>query len=98
MVVNWQKLYCGGRVTATLNRNPDFKSMAESCGIKGFNCYTEEDLPGIIEEMLSTKGPMICNFRTQPSMAIPMVAPGKALDDMILYEFFGYDRRREVYW
>jgi len=86
MVVNWQKLYCDGRVTATLNLNPDFKLMAESCGIKGIECDNEEDLPGAVEEMLSHPGPVVCNFKVQPSMCIPMVAPGKALDDMILYD------------
>jgi len=86
MVVNWQKLYCNGRVTATMNLNPDFQKMAETFGVKGLKCESEEQLQQTVEEMLKHPGPVVCDFRTQPSMAIPMVAPGKALDEMILYE------------
>merc|ERR1719158_1115735 len=86
MVQNWQKLYCGGRVTVTENVNPDFKKLAESCGIKGLECSSREELPNTIKEMFKTRGPVVTNFVVEKSMCIPMVAPGKALDDMFLFD------------
>jgi len=61
-------------------------NLAEAHGIKAIRCETEEELPGVIDEFLSYKGPILVDFRVVPDICLPMVAPGKALDEMILLQ------------
>lgn len=68
------------------NVNPDYVKLAECHGIKAIRCETEKELPGVIEEFLSYKGPILVDFRVVPDICLPMVAPGKALDEMILLQ------------
>lgn len=86
MVTIWEKLFFEQRYTATLNRkNPCFKSLAEAYGIKSLGCDNINDLEKTVEEFINYKhGPILCEFKIEKSMCLPLVAPGKALDDMIL--------------
>ena len=84
MVHVWQKLFFDGRFVATDNHNPDFVMLAKSYGFESFSCATAEDLPGAIERLIACEGPVLADFRVLPDICLPMVAPGKALDDMIL--------------
>jgi len=86
MVWIWQRLFFDGRYLSVDNVNPDYLKMAEAHGIKAIRCETEDELPGVIEEFLSYKGPILVDFRVVPDICLPMVAPGKALDEMILLE------------
>ena len=40
----------------------------------------------VIEEWLEFDGPMLVDFKVVPDICLPMVAPGKALDEMILLQ------------
>jgi len=86
MVWIWQRLFFDGRYLSVDNVNPDFVMLAKSHGIEAASCSTEEDLPGAIERWLTHEGPMLMDFRVIPDICLPMVAPGKALDEMILLE------------
>lgn len=85
MVVVWQELFFDGRQTATKNVNPDFVQLADSYGIESFRCETTADLPAAVERFINAKGPVLVDFRVVPDICLPMVAPGKALDDMFKF-------------
>jgi len=84
MVVVWQELFFDGRQTATKNVNPDFVQLAEAYGIESFRCSTVEELPGAVDRFVSATGPILVDFRVVPDICLPMVAPGKGLDEMFL--------------
>jgi len=84
MVFVWQKLFFDGRYVSVDNVNPDYVKMAQAYGIESVSVDNEDDLPGVVERFLSYDGPMLVDFRVVPDICLPMVAPGKALDEMIL--------------
>ena len=86
MVHTWEKLFFDERHVATLNKcNPSFVKLAESYDIDTLYCDSLEELPVIIELMLEHKNPILVEFRVKHSECLPLMAPGKALDDLILY-------------
>ena len=85
MVTIWEKLYFEGRYTATLNeRNPDYIELAKSFGIKAIQCCHPNMLNHTIDEFINYDGPILCEFKIKKDICLPLVGPGKALDDMIL--------------
>ncbi|CAK9046480.1 Acetolactate synthase catalytic subunit [Durusdinium trenchii] len=86
MVWIWQRLFFEGRYISVTNDNPDFVALAQAYGIKAVHCDNEADLPKVIEEWLTSDGPMLVDFKVVPDICLPMVAPGKALDEMILLQ------------
>jgi len=86
MATTWEKLFYGGRLTASLNlKNPSFTSVANAFHIHSLHCDTLNTLDWTISKMLKHKGPILCEFKVHNSPVLPMVSPGKALDDLILY-------------
>lgn len=90
MVTIWEKLFFDQRYTATINkRNPDFTTLAEGYGIKSLSCDNINNLDNVVNEFISyNKGPILCEFKIEKSMCLPLVAPGKALDEMIMEDDF----------
>ena len=87
MVRTWEKLFFDERYIATdLSGNPDYCKLAKSFGIRSIRCNSSKKLEECVYEFLNFKGPILCDFRTVSEMCYPLVAPGKALDDMILFE------------
>ena len=86
MVTIWEKLFFNERYAATINeKNPDFTKLAEAYGIKSLKVDKKENLNSVIEEFIDyNEGPILCEFNIEKTMCLPLVAPGKALDDMIL--------------
>jgi len=85
MVSIWEKLFFEERYTATINeRNPDFTMLAESYGIKAISCDNIEDLEKTLEEFINYPKAILCEFKIEKGICLPLVGPGKALDDMIL--------------
>lgn len=86
MVTIWEKLFFDERYTATINkRNPCFKTLAEGYGIKALKCSNINLLDSTLDEFINYKdGPILCEFKIERTMCLPLVAPGKALDEMIL--------------
>ena len=84
MVHVWQKLFFDGRIVATNNVNPDYVELAKSFGIEAYSVDNTTDLPGVIEKFVNAKGPILVDFRVLPDICLPMVAPGKGLDEMFL--------------
>lgn len=87
MVTIWEKLFFNERYTATINeRNPNYVYLAESFGIKGMHCGKHDNLEEKIDEFINFNGPVLCEFDIKRDICLPLVGPGKALDDMILPE------------
>ena len=85
MVRVWEELFFEERYTATASeKNPNYMMLAESYGIKGITCNNKDNLKDNIDYFLDYKGPIIANFKVQKDKCLPLVAPGKGLDDMIL--------------
>ena len=89
MMVNiWEKLFFEERFTATINNNnPDYADLAESFGITSMVCDYRPHLEMAIDEFINyDKGPILCEFKIEKDICLPLVGPGCALDDMILPE------------
>jgi acetolactate synthase-1/2/3 large subunit len=87
MVRTWEKLFFDERYIATdLDHNPDYSALANSFGIKSLVCSSIHELDITVKEFLEYPGPILCDFRTISDMCYPLVAPGKALNEMILFQ------------
>mmetsp|Transcript_33183 Transcript_33183/g.72489 ORF Transcript_33183/g.72489 Transcript_33183/m.72489 type:complete len:646 (-) Transcript_33183:629-2566(-) len=85
MVWVWQKLFFNSRFLSVTNPcNPDFVKLAEAYGIKALSCDNEADMRKTMEEMMDYKGPVLVDWKVVPDICLPMVAPGKGLDEMML--------------
>ncbi len=85
MVKAWEKLFYNERYTATdLGTNPDYVKLAESFNIKGIRCDNINDLESTIKYFLNYNGPILCDFKVESDLCLPLVAPGSALDNIIL--------------
>jgi len=84
MVYIWQKLFFDSNFISTTNKNPDYVQLAKSFGIHAIMCDHPDDLSDKIDEFLSYDGPIIANFIVEPDICLPLVPPGKNLDEMIL--------------
>ena len=92
MVTIWEKLFFNERYTATINKkNPSFTKLANSYGIKSLYCNKIENLDKTLEEFINHPGPILCEFKIEKGICLPLVGPGKALDDMLLPENFNYN-------
>ena len=95
MVTIWEKLFFEERYTATLNeRNPDFTTLAESYGIKGISCNKIEDLDKTIDEFINYPKAILCEFKIEKSICLPLVGPGKPLNEMLLPEDYDKDKTK----
>ena len=89
MVKAWEKLFYEERYTATdLGKNPNYVELAESFGIKGIRCDNKDDLESTIKYFLEYDGPILCDFVVKEDLCLPLVAPGSAIDNMILTNEF----------
>lgn len=93
MMVNiWEKLYFGGRHIATDNiRNPSFTDLAKAFGFTVFKCSKSNNLQQVTNQFLSSHGPALCEYVIEPEICLPLVGPGKALDEMILFDKYHND-------
>lgn len=86
MVYVWQKLFFDENYIATENnKNPCYKSLAEAYGMKALRCDSFERLDDTLDKMLEyNDGPILCDYVVEPDICLPLVSPGKALDEMLL--------------
>ena len=86
MVDTWEKLFYNNRITATDNKfAPSFYNVAKSFGFNVLQCNNNDNLSETIKLFIESPGPLLCEFNVDSTECFPLVAPGKALDDMILY-------------
>lgn len=90
MVKIWEELFFDGRNTATASeKNPLYDKLAHAYGMEGFFCDNINDLEKKVSYFLDTPGPILCDFRVIPDKCLPLVAPGQALNEMILHSSQG---------
>ncbi len=85
MVRQWQKLFYGRRFSQTdPRRKTDFAKLAEAFGIKGMRIHNDDDAESVLNEAFSTKEPIVIDCRISPDEnVLPMIPPGKTVDDLI---------------
>merc|ERR1712183_1068733 len=89
MVEYWQRLFCEERYIATHNeKNPEYTKLAEAFGLKSLYCDDESDLEEKLQEFLlvDVDQPVLFHVKIRKTPCLPLVAPGKALDNMILMD------------
>lgn len=85
MVRAWEKLFYNENYVATdCSSNPNYCALANSYGIHSVSISNQKELKNKIEYILKYDGPILCNVIVKSDLCLPLVAPGKALDDMIL--------------
>ena len=85
MVRAWEKLFYNENYVATdCSHNPDYNKLASSYGIHNIMLEYKTDLHDIVKYVINyNKGPILCNAIVESDLCLPLVAPGKALDEMI---------------
>ena len=84
-VRQWQELFFNSRFSATPMLNPDFVAIAAAYGIDGESVVSRDELDGAIDRMLASDNPYLLNVNIESTdMVFPMVAPGAAIDDIML--------------
>ena len=86
MVEYWQKLFYENRYISTPNENCDYNLLARAYNFFSLKTEKNENLDADIDRWLGSKGPALINVITEPTPCLPLVAPGSALDDMILMD------------
>lgn len=74
----------GKRFSTELNRKTDFAKLAQAMGAKGYRAETIEELVDAYQEILKTNQVAVIDCMiSQEEMALPMIPPGGAIEDMI---------------
>jgi acetolactate synthase-1/2/3 large subunit len=83
MVRQWQEFFYDKRYAATPISSPDFKKLAEAFGVWGATVVVRGEVEPTVQAARQQRGALI-DFRVeQEDTVYPMVAAGKALDEMI---------------
>ena len=85
MVRQWQKLFYDERYSSTLlDASPDFVKLAEAYGWQGERVEKPADVDAALARMLASDGPYLLDVAISRDQNVyPMVAPGRALDEVI---------------
>ena len=88
MVKMWQEKFYNSRLVGVKMNNPPFEDVCKAMGCHSIKIDSFENLTEKIKYILDYEdGPIVCNFITDSNEEVlPMVSPGKALDDMIIDE------------
>jgi len=86
MVRQWQHLFYGERYSeTTLDRGPDFVKLADAYGIAGFKVKNEEEFTKAFDAAAKSGNPALIDAKIDiDEMVLPMVAPGKPIDQTLL--------------
>ena len=85
MVKIWQEKFYDGQKIGTKMNNPPFELVCQALGCRSLRVEGAEGLEDILKSFLEYDGPMVLNVITDSDESVlPMVAPGKGLDDMLL--------------
>lgn len=83
MVRQWQELFYRKRYSHSYLKVPDFAAVARAFGAAGYTVDKKDQVPAVIKQALAEKGPCVVNLHVEREENVwPMVAAGKALDEM----------------
>lgn len=84
-VRQWQELFFGSRFMATPLTNPDFAMVSRAYGIPAEDITEVSQLDAAIDRLVSSKTSYMINVNIEPEdMVFPMIAPGSAVDEILL--------------
>ena len=84
-VRQWQEMFYHGVYSQTRMLNPDYGKIAEGYGIDYGLVENREDLPAAVSRMLSSDDPFLLEVRVrEASLVMPMIPPGKSIDEIML--------------
>jgi acetolactate synthase-1/2/3 large subunit len=85
MVRQWQELFFDRNFSEIdLSDNPDFAELARAFGIEAFTIDHRREVPGAIERLLGTSGPILCHVRIDPRENVwPLVPPNSSNVEMM---------------
>ena len=84
-VRQWQSMFYNDRFMGTELINPDFVMISKAYGIPAEDVTTAEQLDAAIERMISSPTAYMLNVNIETEdMVFPMVAPGAAVDDILI--------------
>ena len=86
MVRQWQKLFYGKRFSQTdPKRATDFIALASAFGIKGMSINSAEEVDAVLEKAFALNEPVVIDCKISPDEnVLPMIPPGKTVDDIIV--------------
>ena len=85
MVRQWQQLFFDRRYSFVELQNPNFLNIAEGFGVAGHQVSKAKDVTAGLKKMLKHKGPYLLHVRCQKEENVfPMIATGKAVDEIVL--------------
>ena len=97
MVTIWEKLFYNERYAATINeQNPDFCLLAEAYGIPALSCDNYSSLEKTVNTFINHSGPILCEFKIERDICLPLVGPGNALDDMLLPQNYNSKNKNKL--
>ncbi len=83
MVRQWQELIHSRRYSEVAIKTPDLLKLADAYGLAGMRATRADEVNDLITEARSVPGPVLMDFVVEEEANVyPMVAPGKALNDM----------------
>jgi acetolactate synthase I/II/III large subunit len=84
MVRQWQEFFYDSRYHATPILSPDFAKLAQAYGIPGYTVTHRREVIPLLEEIRSSPGPALVDFRVvMEDSVFPMVPAGADLHAMI---------------
>jgi acetolactate synthase-1/2/3 large subunit len=84
MVRQWQELIHNHRYSEVDISSPDLLKLAGAYGMMAMRAQTKTEVAEVITEARSHGGPVLMDFVVEREVNVyPMVAPGKALNDMM---------------
>jgi len=84
MVRQWQELFYGRRYSGVDHPCPEFTKIAEGYGAQAAKITDRSEVQDGLNEMLRSDGPFVLHVCVEKEENVyPMVAAGKALDEMI---------------
>ena len=84
MVRQWQQLFYEKRYTGTPIFSPDYVMLANAYGIPALAVTKPDQVVAAINQANAHDGPFLIDFRVKEEVNVyPMVAPGKAVDELI---------------
>ncbi|KAI4179869.1 MAG: hypothetical protein L6R41_007588 [Letrouitia leprolyta] len=87
MVTQWQQLFYEDRFAHTHQTNPDFVKLSEAMKIQAKRCVAPEDVEAKLRWLIESEGPALLEIWVDQKVPVlPMVAAGKALHEMQIYD------------
>jgi acetolactate synthase-1/2/3 large subunit len=84
MIRQWQETFYEKNYECSPIFSPDFVKLAEAFGIRAAAVTTRAEVMTTVSEARAHKGPFLVNFMVEAEDTVyPMIAPGKALHEMI---------------